>query len=85
MNGCICQRIIVYANCNAVPLLFRACEIDVCQTGAIIEGIIANGGHTVREGYACQPGAIIEGRVANGGHTVRDDYACQTDACLEGI
>ena len=44
------------------------------------ERILANGRHTVRNGYACQIVAITEGSFAYGGHTVWDDYVRQTFA-----
>ena len=42
--------------------------------------MVADAGHTVRDGYGGQTAAIIEGIVANAGHTVGDGYGGQAAA-----
>ena len=84
MNGCNCQRIIACVNCNAVPLLFRASVINICQLG-VEEGHTANGDHTVGDDDTCQTSTVCKCFDANAGHTVRDGYACQPVAITEGI
>ena len=70
---------------NRIPLTNRSLKDDTGQAGAVIEGAVANGGHTVRNGDAGQAGAAREGKVTNAGYTVRNGDAGQAGAVREDI
>ena len=83
MDCCVGQAPIVPTNYNLIPLLFSACEIDICQTLARIEGLFTNGGHATTYYHTCQTGTTREGISTYGGHTVGDDDTCQVGATIE--
>ena len=69
----------------------NACQVTVftkchaCQTGAVEEGIIANAGHAVGDGYARQTETTGEGKIKNASHAVWDGDTCQTDTFPESL
>ena len=51
----------------------------------IIESIVINGGHTIRDSDGGQALAEIESVAANGGHTIGNSYGGQALAGTESI
>ena len=68
----ICKRTIIGTYRDFLPLCSRTGIMYDGKFGAVLERIIANGGHTVRDGHRGQAVAVIERIIANGGHAVRD-------------
>ena len=84
MARCIGQIEIRVRNTNPSPLVLCALVKNMPQV-AIVERIIANTGHALRNRDAGQTTATFERIITNPGYTVRDDDASQTTATVECI
>ncbi len=68
---------------NGVPLFQAAAEVNFLETGAAVEGILADPGHTARNDNAGHAVAILKGSSLDAGHALRDDDAEQIAALGE--
>ena len=78
------EAIVTLTNADLLPGYFIVAIIDVLHASALVERIVVNTRHAIRDANAGQAAAAVEGLVANARHTLRNAHARQTAAAFEG-
>ena len=78
------QRVVADAYFDPAPVLIRAVVVYVPQAAAVIEGVVSEGGHALRDGHGGQFAAIDEGVVADTGERPPEGHGGEIAAVTEG-
>ena len=74
------KTFVISVNSDAVPLIFGAAVDDLGQTGALVEGVMVDAGHSCGDGNCGQVFAVVKSILFDFGHAIWDIYAGQIGA-----